>query len=63
MIIEHIFLLPGVGSYVLDGITTRDARVLEAGVLAITAVVIIANAAMDILAMVIDPRRTAMQTS
>jgi peptide/nickel transport system permease protein len=62
VIIEHIFLLPGVGSFVLDGITTRDARVLEAGVLTITFVVILVNVLMDIVAIAIDPRRSSMQT-
>jgi peptide/nickel transport system permease protein len=61
VIIEHIFLLPGVGSYVLQGIQTRDARVLEAGVLLITFVVIVVNLLVDLLALVIDPRRSAVR--
>jgi peptide/nickel transport system permease protein len=62
VIIEHIFLLPGVGSYVLQGIQTRDARVLEAGVLTITFVVIVVNLVVDLLGMLIDPRRSAAQS-
>lgn len=61
VIIEHIFLLPGVGSFVLQGIQTRDARVLEAGVLMITFVVIVVNLVMDLLSLLMDPRKSVIQ--
>jgi peptide/nickel transport system permease protein len=56
VIIEKIFQLPGIGSYVLLGIETRDFRVLQAGVLVITAFVLFANLFVDLIAAWLDPR-------
>jgi peptide/nickel transport system permease protein len=56
VIIERIFLLPGVGQQVLIGITERDYPMLQASVLLITLMVVLANIAVDVAAGVIDPR-------
>lgn len=56
VVIEQIFQLPGIGSLVLQGIETRDYRVLQSGALVITAFVMIANLLVDVIAAVIDPR-------
>jgi peptide/nickel transport system permease protein len=57
VIIEDIFLLPGIGSFVLVGIINRDYPVLLASALTITLVVLIINLIVDIAVGLIDPRR------
>ena len=57
VIIEDIFLLPGIGSLVLVGIINRDYPVLLAGALIITLVVLVANLIVDIWVGLLDPRR------
>ncbi|HEY7749970.1 MAG TPA: ABC transporter permease [Aestuariivirgaceae bacterium] len=56
VIIEDIFLLPGIGSLVLVGIINRDYPVLLAAALVITVVVLTANMVVDIIAALLDPR-------
>ncbi|HTN98321.1 MAG TPA: ABC transporter permease subunit, partial [Nordella sp.] len=57
VVIEDIFLLPGVGSFVLVGIINRDYPVLLASALTITLVVLIINLIVDIVVGLLDPRR------
>jgi peptide/nickel transport system permease protein len=57
VIIENIFLLPGVGALALIGIVQRDYPVLLASVLLIATVVLTANLVVDLIAVWLDPRR------
>lgn len=57
VVIEDIFLLPGIGSFVLVGIINRDYPVLLASALTITLVVLIINLIVDIVVGRLDPRR------
>jgi peptide/nickel transport system permease protein len=57
VIIEDIFLLPGIGSLVLVGIINRDYPVLLAAALVVTVVVLTANMIVDIVASLLDPRQ------
>ena len=57
VVIEDIFLLPGVGSFVLVGIINRDYPVLLAGALAITVFVLTVNLIVDLVASLLDPRQ------
>jgi len=57
VIIEDVFLLPGLGSLVLVGIINRDYPVLLASVLVITVVVLTINLIVDILSAILDPRQ------
>jgi peptide/nickel transport system permease protein len=59
VIIEQIFLIPGLGSYVYSSIELRDYFVLLASVMVMTATVVLVNALVDIVVLVIDPRRAA----
>jgi peptide/nickel transport system permease protein len=61
VIIEDIFLLPGVGELVLVGIINRDYPVLLASSLTVTVVVLTANMLVDLLAAVLDPRQVHMR--
>ena len=57
VVIEDIFRLPGLGSFVLVGIINRDYPVLLAGALAITVFVLVVNLVVDIAAGLLDPRQ------
>jgi len=57
VIIEDVFLIPGIGSLVLVGIINRDYPVLLAGALVITVIVLVANMVVDLVASVLDPRQ------
>lgn len=57
VIIEDIFLLPGIGSLVLVGIINRDYPVLLAAALVVTVAVLTANMLVDIVASLLDPRQ------
>jgi peptide/nickel transport system permease protein len=63
VIIEDIFRLPGLGSFVLVGIINRDYPVLLASALAVTIVVLTANMLVDIAAIVLDPRQVRSRVS
>ncbi len=57
VIVENIFLLPGVGQLALVGITQRDYPLLLASVLLIAVVVLSANLIVDVAGAWLDPRR------
>ena len=63
VIIEDIFLLPGIGSLVLVGIINRDYPVLLAAALVITVVVLSANMLVDVLGTILDPRQVRARSS
>jgi peptide/nickel transport system permease protein len=57
VIIEDIFLLPGIGSFVLVGIINRDYPVLLASTLVITVAVLTVNMLVDLAGALLDPRQ------
>jgi peptide/nickel transport system permease protein len=63
VIIEDIFLLPGIGSLVLVGIINRDYPVLLASALVITVVVLTANMIVDLLGSILDPRQVGARSA
>lgn len=56
VVIEQIFSIPGLGQYVLTGISQRDYPVVQGCVLFIAFVYVIVNLLVDILYTYIDPR-------
>lgn len=56
VIIEHIFGWPGIGSFLLASVTSRDYPVIAGFVLLIALIFVIVNILVDILYMYIDPR-------
>lgn len=56
LIIESIFLVPGVGSLMVNAIFTRDFPVIQAGTLVIALVVVLVNLGVDVLYGFLDPR-------
>ena len=56
IIIESIFVVPGVGSFLIDSIIHRDFVVLQGVVLLTAAVVLLLNLVIDLFYGVLDPR-------
>jgi peptide/nickel transport system permease protein len=61
VVVESIFGLPGVGSYLFFSVEQRDIYAVLGGVLTVGAMVVIANFAIDLLQMWRDPRLRAAQ--
>ena len=58
VVIEQIFSIPGLGQFVLTGISQRDYPVVQGCVLFIAFVYVVVNLLVDILYTYIDPRIT-----
>jgi peptide/nickel transport system permease protein len=56
IIVESIFVVPGMGTLLIDSIIHRDFMVIQAVVLLIAAVVLTLNLVIDLLYGVLDPR-------
>jgi peptide/nickel transport system permease protein len=56
VVIEQVFSIPGMGSYLVDAIGRRDYPVVEAIVLLSATAVILSNFLTDCMYPVIDPR-------
>ena len=63
VIIEDIFRLPGIGSFVLVGIINRDYPVLLGATLVVTIFVLAANMLVDIVGSLLDPRQVRSRSS
>jgi peptide/nickel transport system permease protein len=55
-LVETVFAYPGLGRLIYEAVLSRDYPVLQAAFLLITAVVILANAAIDVIYPSLDPR-------
>ncbi len=56
VLIESLFVIPGLGSVMMNGISNRDFMLVANGVLVISIFVAVCNLVVDILYGVIDPR-------
>ncbi|HZD22423.1 MAG TPA: ABC transporter permease [Acidimicrobiia bacterium] len=56
VVIESVFVLPGLGSMLLQGITRRDLPLVQGGALTIAVLILTVNLAVDLLYRFIDPR-------
>ena len=56
VIIESVFAIPGLGRLTLDSIFARDYPVLQASILMLTGIFLLANLAADVTYALIDPR-------
>ncbi len=59
IVIENVFTLPGVGRLVFQAIANRDLIVVQNLVMVMAALVLAINFCVDVLVMLIDPRRRA----
>lgn len=57
MIVEVIYSWPGIGNWLIQAIYQRDFPAIRAGMLAVSAVVIILTITVDLFAKLIDPNR------
>lgn len=55
-IVETIFSVPGMGRYIVDGVSKRDYPVVQGGVLVMAAAFVVINLIVDILYSFVDPR-------
>jgi peptide/nickel transport system permease protein len=55
-LVEIVFNLDGVGSYLLRGVQTQDLPVIQAGTIMVTALILVINVVIDGLYRIIDPR-------
>ena len=56
VVVEVVFVYPGMGQYMVDAVTVRDMPVVQACGLIFAAVYILLNMAADIVAIVANPR-------
>jgi peptide/nickel transport system permease protein len=56
LIIEKVFVLPGIGTYTIDAIFARDYPVVQATVLLTAAIFVVTNIVVDVLHAALDPR-------
>ena len=56
VVFEQIFSLPGMGTFLLDGLQTRDYTVVQAINVVVASIVVLSNLATDMIYVVLDPR-------
>lgn len=56
IVVENVFLLPGLGSQLLTSVNQRDLPVVQAIVMIFVAIVLVINTAVDIVHQLLDPR-------
>lgn len=56
VVVERVFVVPGLGSLLLDAVSTRDLIVVQDVVMVLVAAVLVLNFVVDLLYLLIDPR-------
>ena len=56
VVIERVFVLPGLGRMLLDGITDRDLPLVQGGAFAVVTLILSVNLIIDLTYRLIDPR-------
>ena len=56
VVIERVFVLPGIGSLLLDAVSNRDLLTVQGVVMVLTLLVLLINYVVDVLYVGIDPR-------
>ncbi|WP_236797085.1 ABC transporter permease [Amycolatopsis sp. GM8] len=59
VVIERVFVIPGIGSLLTDSVGLRDLNVVQDVVMLLVAAVLVINLVVDILYVIIDPRLRA----
>lgn len=59
VVIESVFVLPGLGSMLLQGITRRDLPLVQGGAFTIAVLILTVNLLVDLMYRLIDPRVAA----
>jgi len=56
VVVENVFAIKGIGRVLIEGILNRDYPVVQGAILAVSAIFVFSNLAVDLLYTVIDPR-------
>jgi peptide/nickel transport system permease protein len=56
VVVERVFVVPGLGSLLLDAVSTRDLLVVQDVVMLLVVAVLVVNFVVDVLYVLIDPR-------
>jgi peptide/nickel transport system permease protein len=56
VVIERVYVIPGLGSLLLDSVSNRDLLMVQGVVMVLTLAVLIVNYLVDVLYVVVDPR-------
>lgn len=56
VVVERVFVIPGLGSLLLDGVANRDLLFVQAVVMVLVVAVLLVNFLVDVLYVVVDPR-------
>jgi peptide/nickel transport system permease protein len=56
VVVERVFVVPGLGSLLLDAVSTRDLIVVQDVVMLLVVAVLLVNFVVDVLYVLIDPR-------
>lgn len=56
VVVERVFVIPGLGSLLLDGVANRDLLLVQGVVMVLVLAVLLVNYLVDVLYVVIDPR-------
>ena len=56
VVIETVFVYPGIGQFMVDGVSKRDLPVIQAGGMVFAGAFIILNTVADVLAVIVNPR-------
>ncbi|MEP6798882.1 MAG: ABC transporter permease [Lapillicoccus sp.] len=56
VVVERVFVIPGLGSLLLDAVAQRDLKIVQDVVMVLVLAVLILNVVVDLLYLVIDPR-------
>ncbi len=56
IVVERVFVIPGLGSLLFDGVANRDLLLVQGIVLLIVATILVMNYIIDLLYLAIDPR-------
>jgi len=56
VVVERVFVIPGLGSLLLDGVANRDLLLVQGVVMVLVVAVLLVNYLVDLLYVVIDPR-------
>ncbi|WP_210494515.1 ABC transporter permease [Patulibacter sp. SYSU D01012] len=56
VVIERVYVLPGLGTLLLDGVSNRDLLLVQGVVMVLVVLVLLINYVVDVLYTVIDPR-------
>lgn len=62
VLIETVFVIPGIGSTIVSSITTKDYPLIQGVVLMYAVLVLVANLVIDLLLAALDPRSTIAET-